>query len=382
MMWGTTHLTWRLPVAAQEREKHESGMYAVALGTAGGPKWWGRSGFDAGTATAVVVDGAVYLVDFGYGAGRQVRKAGLEFSDVRALFVTHMHSDHTVDLPGLLLFSHRDVQRIEIHGPGDRGKLAPLTEQATNEPEVIDPHDPTPGIKETIRRLFSAYAHDLNDRARDYGSEPQTAKFPAFDIEIPAHLGFDPDTNVAPPMDPFTVYEDERVIVSAILVDHHPTAPAFAYRFDSKHGSVVISGDTGYCDNTIRIAQGCDILFHEVISLAPIRARTETELGDPLLVQAVMEHHERAHTTPADAGRIAQLAGARKLVLHHFAPASAPRADWMEAGVHFEGELIIARDLDEIAVDSEGHRAASNPRGSLLNDQSDHSSVRVLSSDR
>lgn len=359
-----------------------SGMYAVALGTAGGPKWWGRSGFDAGTATAVVVDGTVYLIDFGYGAGQQVRKAGLEFADVRALFVTHMHSDHTVDLPGMLLFAHRDVERLEIYGPGDRGKLAPLTAEAEIEPEIVDPHDPTPGIQETVRRLFSAYAHDLNDRARDYGSQPQTAKFPAFDIEIPADVDFDPDTNVAPPMEPFKVYEDELVVVSAILVDHHPTAPAFAFRFDSQHGSVVISGDTGYCDNTIRIAQGCDILFHEVISLEPIRAKTEKELGDPQLVQAIMNHHERAHTTPADAGLVAQRAGAKKLVLHHFAPASAPRTDWMEAGVHFEGELIIARDLDEITVDGSDPVVTTSSRGSIPDDQPDNSSVGVLSSDR
>lgn len=366
----------------QIHEQQATGMYAVALGTAGGPKWWGRSGFDAGTATAVIVDGAVYLVDFGYGAGRQVRKAGLEFSDVRALFVTHMHSDHTVDLPGLLLFSHRDVQRLEIYGPGDRGKLAPLTAEAELEPEIVDPQDPTPGIKETVRRLFSAYAHDLNDRARDYGSQPQIAKFPTFDINIPAGCGFDPDTNVAPDMDPFMVYQDEHVTVTAILVDHHPTAPAFAYRIDSRHGSIVISGDTGYCENTIRLAQDSDILFHEVISLEPIRARTEKELEDPQLVQAVMNHHERAHTTPIDAGIIAQRAGVKKLVLHHFAPASAPRTDWMQAGVHFEGELIIARDLDEIAVDRLDSATSSQVGGSLRDDQSDAASVGVLSGDR
>src|SRR5690625_7268295 len=108
-------------------------MYAVALGTAGGPKWWGRSGFDAGTATAVVVDGTVYLIDFGYGAGQQVRKAGLEFADGRALFVTHMHSDHTVDLPGMRLFAQRDVERWDIDVPGERGMVCTFTADAENE---------------------------------------------------------------------------------------------------------------------------------------------------------------------------------------------------------------------------------------------------------
>lgn len=336
---------------AKQHAETSRGMYAVALGTAGGPKWWGRGGFDAGTATAVVVDGAVYLVDFGYGAGRQVRKAGLEYSDVRALFLTHMHSDHTVDLAGLLLFSHREVDRLEIYGPGDRGSLAPVTSTAVKEPEILDPEDPTPGTTEMIRRLFSAYAHDINDRARDYGNSPQTKKFPTTDIKIPNGIGFDPNTNVAPEMEPFSVYSDNRVTVSAILVDHHPTAPAFAYRFDSKYGSVVVSGDTTFCENTIRIAEGCDILFHEVISLEPIRKRTESEIADPAVVDAIMDHHRRAHTTADDAGRIAQRAGARKLVLHHFAPATAPRTDWMEAGRYFEGELIISQDLTEIHLD-------------------------------
>lgn len=326
------------------------GMYAVALGTAGGPKWWRHGGVDAGTSTAVVVDGSVYLVDFGYGAGRQFRLAGLDYGQLKSLFITHMHSDHTVDLPGLLLFAHRDISEMRIIGPGTRGKLAPLTERAQVTPRVISPEAPVPGTREMVQRLFHAFAHDVNDRARDYGVEPQDEKFISTDIVLPDGTPFDPDTNVAPPMDPFVVYEDELVRVTAILVDHHPTAPAFAYRFDSQYGAVVVSGDTGYCENMIRISEGVDVLFHEVISLDHIRERTETELNDPDIVEAIMSHHTRAHTTAEDAGRIAQAAGVRQLVLHHFAPGTAPRSAWMKAANTFDGELHVARDLDVIQV--------------------------------
>jgi ribonuclease BN (tRNA processing enzyme) len=80
----------------------------VLLGTSGGPKWrQSRSGI----ATAVVVDGAVYLVDCGYGAGAQLVRAGLSPADLSAVLITHLHSDHTADLANLLLYGWFDSRR-------------------------------------------------------------------------------------------------------------------------------------------------------------------------------------------------------------------------------------------------------------------------------
>src|SRR5699024_11769192 len=115
-------------------EMQAQGMDAIALGTAGGRKWWGMENVDAGIITAIVIDGSGYLVDFGSGAGRQLRNAGFTFTDVEALFVTHMHSDHTVDLASLLLIGHHEVkdEKLTILGPGLRGKLHSLTESTSS----------------------------------------------------------------------------------------------------------------------------------------------------------------------------------------------------------------------------------------------------------
>lgn len=333
-------------------DKLTTGMQAIALGTSGGPKWWGREDIDAGISTAIVVDGRVYLVDYGYGAGRQLRRAGYSFADVDAVFITHMHSDHTVDLASMFLFGHGEVRgrQIDVLGPGARGKLPPLTPMAPAAPQPVNPEDPVPGITETLRRLVNTYSADINDRIYDYGTPSPGTKFNVQDIEIPADAGFDPNDNVAPVMDAFEIYRDERVTVNAILVDHHPTAPAFAFRFDSKYGSVVISGDTGYCENVTRLAQGCDLLFHEVINLELIGEQAIAGYPDPKHREAVMSHHRRSHTTAVDAGRIAQAAGAGALVLHHFVPANSPIEAWQKAATTFDGMLVLPQDLEVIDV--------------------------------
>ena len=83
---------------------------------------------------------------------------------------------------------------------------------------------------------------------------------------MPDVQGFlSPNETPARDMAPFKVYEDDRVKVTATLVNHFPVWPAFAYRFDSDDGSIVFSGDTCRCDNLIRLAQGDDILVHETI---------------------------------------------------------------------------------------------------------------------
>src|SRR5690625_1075906 len=109
----------------------------VTLGTAGGPRWWSsRTGQHRhGIATAVVVGDDYYLVDAGLGVGRQLERADLSFDNMRAMFITHLHSDHTVDIPSLLTMGlyARDVDAkgpIEIYGPGDRGMLPPVSERA------------------------------------------------------------------------------------------------------------------------------------------------------------------------------------------------------------------------------------------------------------
>ncbi|MEU6642717.1 MBL fold metallo-hydrolase [Saccharomonospora sp. NPDC046836] len=329
------------------------GTRVVTLGTAGGPRWWGTPDGTSrsGISTAVVVDGAVYLVDCGQGTGSQLARAGLRMNQVRGLFLTHLHSDHVVDLPALLLFGQFERKNasagpIAVHGPGRRGGLPPVSQHATATPQAVAPSNPTPGTVDMIQQLCAAYATDINDRIFDSLARPPSEHFDVHDIALPPGTGFDADSAVAPDMEPFTVFQDDRVAVTAILVAHPPMAPAFAFRFDTANGSVTVSGDTAPCANLERLARGTDLLLHEAIDLDLIASR----YTDSAMLKATMDHHRRAHTTPRQAGRIAERAGVGALALHHLVPADAPRESWLAAAETFSGPLYIPEDLDVLPV--------------------------------
>ena len=341
-------------------ETQDPSPHVITLGTAGGPRWWkdhqGAPRF--GIATAVVVNGTWYLVDCGQGAGRQANAAGLEMANLGGIFITHMHSDHTVDLPSLLLFGAFELKNtprgpIPVVGPGDRGKLPPLSPRATAVPAPVAPDRPTPGVGGLVEGLLAAYATDCNDRIFDSLAKSPADQFEAREITLPSGLGFDPDTNVTPEMEPIEVFRDENVTVTAVLVDHHPTAPAYAFRFDTAAGSVTISGDTAPCTNMVRLARGTDLLLHEAINLELLAS----QYTDAQMLQATMDHHRRAHTTAAEAGRIAAEAGAGHLALHHLVPTYSPPEAWTEARTAFTGPLSIPDDLSVIPFGGAGNAA-------------------------
>lgn len=326
-----------------------TGTDVVLLGTAGGP----RVRLDrAGISSAVVVDGALYLVDFGYGACRQLKLAGLDLGDLCAGFVTHLHSDHISDLANLLLYGWYDnleaVSRtVELYGPGSRGAVAPALDGA-EDPGVLCPEDPAPGFTATFRHLLQAFATDANDRIRDNGRSHPDRLLHVRDIALPGDVPFDPDTAPAPPMEPFVVHQDERVRVSAILVQHAPMSPAYAFRFDTAHGCAVFSGDTGVCDNMVTLATGADVLVHEVIDEQWVH-RVYPDTADPI-ARAMVAHHTTAHTSVSDVGRVARKAGVGTLVLNHLVPGDTDRARWHEAAEHFDGTLVVGKDLDRIPI--------------------------------
>ncbi|GAB2746501.1 MBL fold metallo-hydrolase [Sinomonas soli] len=338
-------------------------MRAIALGTAGGPLWRAARGGPrrAGIATAVVVDGFVYLIDCGWGVGERYVQAGLRFPDLAGIFLTHMHSDHTIDLNsvmvmGGLAFRSRREAIVPVLGPGPRGSVPRMNEHASEELSVVFPDNPTPGTREMVELLLRAHATDLNDRRRDsLGADP-TAVFRARDIVLPEGIGYDADERPHPPTEPFEVFRDSRVSVTATLVQHAPVAPAFAFRFESRHGSVVVSGDTGPSANLERLARGADVLFHEAIDLAAVEALHAHAAPDH--VAASMRHHRHAHTTPEAAGQLAERAGVRVLALHHLVPAGAPPTTWGLAARHFRGELRVLEDLDTVHVTPPAPRTA------------------------
>jgi ribonuclease BN (tRNA processing enzyme) len=302
----------------------------VLLGTAGGPVWYGHR---EGIGSAVVVGGAVYLVDCGEGVGQQYRRAGFApfegrrtLCGLRGIFLTHLHSDHCVDYFNVLLFSWfngigLNPHRVQVFGPG---------------------------IVSLTRRLLAAYASDIDDRMSDGGLPALQTRFETHDIPLPAALAAGANTDLAPEMDPIDVYEDENVAVRAILVPHPPMFPSFAYRFDTADGSIVFSGDTTVSANLVKLARGADVLVHEVIDRAWAESRFESPL-DPT-EQAAVDHLLRSHTTIEEVGGVAERACAGTLVLNHLVPADNPRRRWLEAKDGFSGRLVVGEDLMQIGV--------------------------------
>jgi ribonuclease BN (tRNA processing enzyme) len=366
-------LDTRIQLAQSSGDAPSSRTRLLLLGTAGGPTWWPNSD-QCGISSAVAVGDAYYLVDCGEGVGRRLQQAVSPASSrtvtgpsLSAVFLTHLHSDHTVDYPNLLLFGlftglDRAASPLKVFGPGRRGQMAPvfsLPGAATPAVPIINLDNPTPGTKDMTGYIYQAFATDLNDRMRDNGRRSLEALVEVHDIDIPQIAAFkSANETPSPPMEPFKVFEDDRVRVSATLVAHAPVWPAFAFRFDTDDGSIVFSGDTARSENLIKLAKGADILVHEVIVTRWVNGLFPTPRS--VAEEGLMQHLLSGHTLVEEVGGIAEAAGVKKLVLSHIVPGNATRELLLPAGKGFSGELVIGRDLMQIGV---GHAAAAARKG-------------------
>ncbi len=327
------------------------GAELVLLGVAGGPTWYGNDA-PHGISSALVVDGKAYLVDLGSGAYRQLRRAGIKPGAEQAVFLTHLHTDHIIDLASLLMYDpsarRRAKASLQIYGPGRRGALPPLAPGLAGDP-VIHAENPGAGTVDLVDSVVAGMAADLNIRVRSEGVPDVRGFFQAHDIVVPAGVVKDPNADPAPPMEPFEVWRDERVTVSAILVPHGLVYPNFAYRFDTASGSVVFSGDTALSPNLVKLARGADILVHEAIDPAWVDHIVGPKPWDARQ-QALARQLLEAHTTPQQAGEAATRAGVRKLVLSHLVPGDAPAEHWLHARETFKGPVVLGQDLMRIPL--------------------------------
>ncbi|MEN3314925.1 MAG: hypothetical protein V7605_1159 [Acidimicrobiaceae bacterium] len=325
----------------------------VLLGTAGGPL---PSPVRSGIAHAVVVGDRVHLIDCGSGVTRQLRRARL-LRDLHQVYLTHLHSDHDCEYFNLFLLGWPILQwnpPVRVFGPGPAGGLAGLPPDLTGEAPfpVVCPDQPTPGLIESTRLQFAAHAYDINVRLRDSGRQDLRDLVVPHEIALPAGLGATGPERVAPPMSPVVVSEDDDVRVTAVLVQHAPVFPAFAFRFDTDSGSIVISGDTAPCANLTTLATGADILVHEVFDDS---ADVEWTPGDVHRHRELRqrEHLVNSHTPVSAIAKVAAEAGVGRLVLTHFVPGEdvLPDEHWLQRiGPDFDGEVVVGRDLAELTL--------------------------------
>lgn len=275
----------------------------VLLGTAGGPTPKAKS---AAPSQAIVIDDRIYLVDCGDGVARQLALAKLPVRNLRAVFITHHHSDHNAGYGPLFL----------LGWPGGLSR-------------PVDTYGPPPLVAMTTH-LLEAYRYDIELRMRDEGRPPLAPLVRPHEITTAGEI-----------------FKDDRIRVTAALNDHPPIEHSFAYRFDTADRSIVISGDTRYSENVIKLARGADVLVHEVTS------REFWERPGGPQPPDVVRHILASHTDAPDVGRVAAAAGVGLLVLSHYVPTEGPGApaneQWI-AGVrrYFKGKVVVGTDLLEL----------------------------------
>lgn len=263
----------------------------------------------SGPATAIVSNGIPYLIDFGPGVVRRATAAyrngiaafGPAATELRTIFLTHLHADHTAGYPDLI-----------------------LTPWILGRTEPIDVYGPK-GLRQMTRQVLEAWKVDIRDRVNGLDRLPRAGC----------------RVNVRE-IKPGAIYKDANVRVVAFPV-RHGTLNAFGFRFETPDRTIIISGDTAPTPSLLRHCTGCDVLIHEAYSQKTYEN-----------VSRRWQRYRRTHHTSSK--EIAELAARVKpglLVLYHRANAGAgmtlPDPETVlldEIKRLYDGQVVTAHDLD------------------------------------
>ena len=276
----------------------------ILLGTKGGPRLTTGSAWPS--SSVIEISGRPYLIDCGLGVTRQFVEAGYTLADVHTILLTHLHSDHCLELGPLLhtVWCSSPKRTVRIHGPNR--------------------------TKALVEKFFDSMAYDIGMRMAD---ERQMDPSDMFEVT---------EYSEGP------VFSDDLVHVTALEVVH-PPVETYSLKLRTSEKIVVLSGDTSYFPPLSDFAAGADVLVHEVMH----REGTE-RMCDRLkdIKPNLMAHMVASHTLGDDVGRIASRAGVKHLVLNHFTPSDDSRTGpgEFEALVRqtWDGPLTVGADLTVI----------------------------------
>jgi ribonuclease BN (tRNA processing enzyme) len=283
--------------------KDAKGTKLVLLGTGAGPV----PGLARRMASNLMVhNGAAYVLDCGLGVTSQYARTGIPFSALRSVLITHHHPDHNIEYGPLLIIGWISGMRQSVRAYGP------------------------PPLMQMTEDYFRSTKATIDFWAEDFRLSPLQM------IEV----------REVPNSGP--VMQDDNVKVTSVLVQHPPVKPALGYRFDFPDRSIAFSGDTTALEAVAQMAKGADVLVHEAIEFPAMEVFVRRQIGDGAAgtPENVMAHMRADHTSAEDAGRIAQQAGVKTLVLSHIGPPSVSDASWQAAaGKYFKGEIIVGHDL-------------------------------------
>lgn len=258
----------------------------------------------SGPATAIVVNGSSYIIDCGPGVVRRASAAAkkykipaLEAGKLKIVFITHLHSDHTVGLPDLIFSSWvmGRAEPLQVYGPA--------------------------GVKNMTDHLEAAWAEDIN--VRTTGGEPSNKT----GYKVDAHE-----------VTSGQIYKDGNVTVTAFRVNHGTwNERGVGYIFQTPDRKIVISGDTAPTDAIAKACNGCDVLIHEVyVHAGFMEQKPEWQA-----------YHSKFHT---DSGALAKIATEAKpglLVLYHQLFWGHSEQELLaEVKKGYSGKVVSAHDLD------------------------------------
>lgn len=245
------------------------------------------------------------LFDGGRGAIQRIYSLGIPFPKIDKLFITHLHSDHTVGIPDIFLTSWV------------RGRKTPF--------EVWGPE----GTTHLMNGIRSAFEYDIKIRIdQNDGSN------------IKIH---DIDEGV--------IYDKDELQVIAFQVDHGPVKPAFGYRINYKGKSVLLSGDTRYDENLIKYAKDVDVIVHEVASTSDNMANAMP------MTQKIVD----IHTTPEEAGKIFALINPKLAIYSHIVLFDVSDDELVrKTNKNYQGPLLVANDLMTVSINDNGYNIMQN----------------------
>lgn len=275
--------------------------YVVLLGTKGGPAV--RPGSSFPTSNLFCLNGQQVVVDCALGVTKGLVDQGMQLNELALIFISHLHSDHYLELGPLLhtAWTAGLKTHVDVYGPK--------------------------GIDDYWQGFIASMRADIDLRIEDEG-RPDLRSLVAIHVIEAGH-----------------VTERGGISVSAIRTEHPPLIDSFAFSFKTDKTHVVFSGDTARLQALEDFARDADLLIHEAMLESALPALMK-RIGNGS--EKLMEHWLRAHTFAHDAAITARNAGVKRLALSHLIPSDDPSysaKDWQDACAgHYDGELIIGYD--------------------------------------
>ena len=257
----------------------------------------------AETCILVAAGEDLFVVDIGDGSNQNLRNWNIDFRNIEAVLITHLHSDHIADLPGL----HQNAWVV-----GER----------TSKLKVFGPE----GVDQLTQGIEMAYARDYVFRNEHHGNAIAPLEYAGFDTSV-----IDLNNPV--------LFDNGDLKITAFKVVHEPIDPALGFKFEYKGRSLVITGDTSYTQSVIDNSMNVDVLFHEAQAnhMLAVIENLQRSLGMDLLA-TVLDDITTYHTTLIEAAEVANKANVKKLVFYHLTP--APR--------NYIQEIMFVRGVDQV----------------------------------